>query len=194
MSLRRVLVGSVAAVGATVTLAAGVAFACITPSAVNLSTATGKVGDVVTINGTNWRMPQGSTTNGIEVHWKAPNGPLLATAVPDANGTFKTDFTIPDGPPGYYVVAAVMKDAQGLDVEGTPGRAIFEVQGLPAPPVTNAPARPFTENSGSSGSSFPIVLVVGLGVVGLALFAGGFVAVSRSRRAKAPASAAIRSD
>jgi hypothetical protein len=48
--------------------------------------------------------------------------------------------------------------------------------------------------AGSSGSSFPIVLAVGLGVVGRALFAGGFVAVSRSRRAKAPASVAVRQD
>ncbi len=194
MSLRRVFVGSVAAAGAAVALAGAAAFACIAPSAVNLSTATGKPGDVVTVNGTNWRMPPGSTTNGVEVHWKAPTGPLLATAVPDANGAFKTSFTIPDGPAGFYVVAAVMKDANGQDVEGTPGRAIFEVQGATSTPVTNAPARTFTESSGSSGSSFPIVLVAGLGAVGLALFAGGFVAVGRSRRAKAPVSAPVWRD
>lgn len=193
MSLRRVLVGSVAALGAAVTLASAAAFACITPAVVNLSTATGKPGDAVTIDGKSFRVPPGNTT-GVQVRWKTPDGPILATVMPDVNGSFSASFKVPDGPPGYYVIAAYLKDATGQDVEGTPGRALFEVQGAVAPPVTAAPARTFTESSGSSGSTFPLVLVVGLGVAGLGLFAGGFVAVSRSRKAKAPASAPVRQD
>ncbi len=193
MSLRRVLVGSVAALGAAVTLASAAAFACITPAAVNLSTATGKPGDVVTMTGTSFKMPEGTST-GVQIRWKTPDGPLLAQVIPDANGAFSATFKVPDGPPGYYVIAAVLKDATGQDVPSTPGRALFEVQGAVAPPVTPAPARTFTESSGTPGSSFPIILVGSLGVVGLALFAGGFVAVSRSRKAKAPAAAAVRQD
>ena len=192
MSLRRVFVGSCAAAGAAALLA-GTAFACITPATINLSTATGKPGDVVTISGKAFKLPP-NTSTGVQVRWKAPDGPLLATALPDMNGEFKATFTIPDGPPGYYVVAAVLKDAGGADVEGTPARALFEVQGAVPTPNTVAPARTFTESSGTSGSTFPIVLVVGLGVVGLGLFAGGFVAVTRSRRAKAPVSATVRRD
>lgn len=196
MSLRRVLAGSVAsvvAVAAAVTLAGAAAFACITPAAVNLSTATGKPGDVVTISGTSFKMPE-NVTAGVQIRWKTPDGPLLAQAMPDVNGAFTATFKVPDGPPGYYVVSAVLRDATGEDLPGTPGRALFEVQGpLPAP-VTVPPARVFTESSGSSGSTFPLVLVAGLGVVGLGLFAGGFVAVSRTRRATAPASAPARPD
>lgn len=193
MSLRRVFVGSFAAVGAAVTLASAAAFACITPAAINLSTATGRPGDVVTISGTSFKMPENVTT-GVQIRWKTPDGPLLAQAMPDVNGAFSTTFKVPDGPPGYYVVAAVLRDASGQDVPSTPGRALFEVQGAVATPVTAPPARTFTETSGTSGSTFPLVLVVGLGVVGLGLFAGGFVAVSRTRRAKAPASAPVRQD
>lgn len=193
MSLRRVLVGSVAALGAAVMLAGAAAFACITPAAVNLSTASGKPGDVVTMTGTSFKMPEGTST-GVQIRWKTPDGPLLAQVIPDVNGSFSATFKIPDGPPGYYVIAAVLKDATGQDVASTPGRALFEVQGAVAPPDTAAPARTFTESSGSSGSSFPIILAVGLGAVGLALFAGGFVAVSRSRRAKSPVTAPVRQD
>jgi len=138
-------------------------------------------------------MPEGTST-GVQIRWKTPDGPLLAQVVPDVNGSFSATFKVPDGPPGYYVIAAVLKDATGQDVPSTPGRALFEVQGPAPTPVTAAPARTFTETSGSPGSSFPIILAVGLGVAGLALFAGGFVAVSRSRRAKAPASVAVRHD
>src|SRR5262249_15684162 len=150
-----------------------------------LSTASGRVGDVITISGKDFKRPEGSTAQ-IEVHWQATDGKLLATAVPDVNGAFSTTFKVPDGPPGYYVITTDLKDPGVQPPSNAHGVVLFEVQGAAVSPDTVARARTFTETSGPSGSSFPMLLVLSLGVVGLGLFAGGFVAVSRSRRAKVP--------
>ena len=193
MSRRRVIVGSFAALAAALAVTSAAAFVCVTPATVNLSTAEGRPGDVITINGSSFSMPANVTT-GVQIRWGGSDGTVLAVALPDATGNFKTTFTVPDGPPGFYAVAAVLKDASGNDVSGTPGRAMFEVknvQALPAPPPQ---ARSFTPTADPTGSSFPVALVIGLGVVGLVLFMGGFVAVTRSRRSTSPTPARVRQD
>jgi hypothetical protein len=193
MSLRRRLVGFVAVTGSAVAVTGAVSFACITPASVNLSTASGKVGDVLTVTGSSFSMPANATT-GVQIRWKSPEGPLLSEVRPDDAGNFKTTITIPDGPPGYYVITAVLKDASGNDVPGTPGRALFEVRTEAAAPAPEPAAPTFTPSAGSDGSTFPLALVIGLGVVGLVLFAGGFLAVARFRRSSAPAPSPVRRD
>lgn len=57
----------------------------------------------------------------VEIRWNSATGPLLATATgPD----FSTDVTIPDAPPGSYVVLAVGRERQQTFV----ARAAFEVK------------------------------------------------------------------
>jgi len=195
MIRRRVLVGTFSAVAAAlaVTGAAAAAFACITPATISLSTAAGRPGDNVTITGKSFSVPAGNPT-GVQIFWGGAGGRLLAEAAPSGEGTFSAAFTVPDVAPGFYQVVAVLRDANNTDVAGTPGRALFEVQNVqaraPAPPEVQS----FTPSADPTGSTFPLALVIGLGVVGLALFTGGFVAVTRSRRAAAPAPARIRTD
>ena len=193
MSLRRRLVGFLAATGPAVAVTGAVSFACITPASVNLSTASGNVGDVLTVTGSDFSMPANATT-GVQIRWRGPDGPLLAVVRPDDAGRFKTTVTVPDGPPGYYMILAVLKDASGNDAPGTPGRALFEVRTEVAAPAPEPVAPTFTPTAGSDGSPFPLALVIGLGVVGLVLFAGGFLAVARSRRGAAPTPSPIRRD
>ncbi|MGH9223513.1 MAG: hypothetical protein ACRD2W_06930 [Acidimicrobiales bacterium] len=193
MSRRRVLVGSFAAVAAAIAVTGAAAFACITPASINLSTAAGRPGDVVTISGKSFSVPAGNPT-GVQIYWAAPNGKLLAEATPTAEGTFETTFRVPDGPPGFYQVVAVLRAADGADVAGTPGRALFEVQNVQAAPAPAPEIQSFTPTADPSGSTFPLALVIGLGVVGLVLFTGGFVAVTRSRKAVAPAPSPVRED
>ena len=192
MSRRRILVGSFAAAAAALSLTGAVAFACITPATVNLSTAEGRPGDLVTITGKSFGVAPAATN--VEIRWVAPNGRLLAEAVPTADGTFSASFNVPDGPPGFYAIVAVQRDASGVDWPGTPGRALFEVKNVQAAPAPQQPAQSFTPSADPSGSTFPLALVATLGVVGLVLFTGGFVAVTRSRKAAMPAPAPVRRD
>lgn len=190
MSLRRAAISSLAALGTALAVTGAAAFACITPASVNLSTAEGRPGDVVTVTGKSFTMPPGVTT-GVQVRWKAGDGPLLVEAVPDATGTFTARFTVPDGPPGYYPIVAVLRDASGQDVPGTPGRALFQIRNPQAAPAPEPVMGTFTP-ADSSGSNFPIAMVTALGVVGLLLFAGGFIAVTRARRGDRAQPAPVR--
>ncbi|MEW6155318.1 MAG: hypothetical protein AB1673_15235 [Actinomycetota bacterium] len=192
MSKLRAVAGSLVAAGAVVVAAGATAFACVTPAVINLSTAEGRPGQVVTVTGKAFSAPPGSS--GVEVRWAAPNGVLLAQAMPDGDGTFTTTFTVPDGPPGFYSVVAVLRDADGADVAGTPGRAMFELRTVAAAPTAEPDLQAFTPVAEPVGSSFPVALVAGLGVVGLVLFAGGFVAVTRTRRTSRPVPAPVRRD
>lgn len=192
MSFRRAVIGSVAVLGVVIGVGGAAAFACITPASLTLSTASGRPSDVITVSGSSFRLPENATT-GVQIRWHTPDGRVLAEVRPDDAGTFTTTITVPDGPPGYYVVTAVLRDASGNDAPGTPGRALFEVRGAPAPSAPPAVARTFTPSAGAS-NSFPLALVVGLGAVGLVLFTAGFVAVVRDRRGKAATPAAVRRD
>ena len=193
VSLRRAVVASFATVGAAVAVLGASAFACITPATLNLSSAAGRPGDVITVSGSSWQLGDSNTVP-VRVHWHAVGGAVLAEALPDQQGNFKTTITIPDGPPGYYAVTAVMRDASGADAPGTPSRALFEIRNPAAAPPPEPAVSTFTPTAEPSGSTFPLAMVMGLGVVGLVLFAGGFIAVTRGRRSAAGTPSPVRRD
>ena len=198
MRSRRTLVGSAGIIAVALGVTGAVAFACIPAARLGLSSASGKPGDVITISGAQFTMPANVTT-GIQIRWGEYDGPLLAEAHADATGNFTTTFTVPDAAAGAYPVTAVLFDANGDDVPGTPTRTIFEIRNATAAPAAAPPdtapapsAAPVTSGSGSSSS--PLGLIIGLGVLGLALFGGGFVAITRSRRGGQPSPARVRRD
>ncbi|MEX2289564.1 MAG: hypothetical protein WD794_04455 [Mycobacteriales bacterium] len=173
----------------------GVAYACTNLATLNLSTASGNVGDNVTVTGSSFRTPRGAgdVPMPVELHWNGADGPLLGKAVPDAAGNISASFQVPEGQAGYYVVLATQLD-KGVDAYGTPARAAFQILGangesVLAPQGTQTPAV-----SGGNGSGI-LALTVGLGALGLALFAAGFVAFSRqARRQEAPVPAKVRNN
>ena len=193
VSSRRVCIGGAAAVAAGLALAGATAFACVTPATLNLSSAEGRPGDVVTVTGKSWR-PDSNITTPVRIHWHSTQGPLLAQVVPDDIGEFTTTVTIPDGAPGFYAITGVLRDDSGADAPGTPSRALFEIRNPTATPVTEPPRSTFTPVAEPQASTFPLALVMGLGAVGLVLFAGGFIAVSRGRRTGAATPAPVRRD
>ena len=171
-----------AAVAAALSVAGSTAFACIAPATLNLSSAAGRPGDVITVKGQSWQSPSQAGTTPVRIHWHSPQGQVLGQAVVDGQGSFETAITIPDGPPGFYAITGVQRDDQGSDAPGTPSRALFEIRNPAAAPAPEPAASTFTPTAEPEGSSFPLALVMGLGAVGLLLFAGGFIAVTRSRR------------
>lgn len=189
MALRRVVLGSLTAVGLALAIAGTSAFACVAPARLGLSTESGRPGDLITVSGASFITPP-EAANIVQLRWNDYNGPLLAEVQPQ-NGNFSTTVTVPDAPPGSYMLFAILHDRDGADVAGTPARTLFEIRDPAAPPVTAAAEQPTPQPAtpvpSSSGSSFPLALVLGLGVLGLALFGGGFVAVTRMRKGSAPA-------
>jgi len=183
-----------AAAAAAVAVAGATAFACIAPATLNLSSAAGRPGDVITVKGQSWQAPSpaGASTP-VRIHWHSPQGEVLGQAAVDTQGSFEATVTIPDGPPGFYAITGVQRDDQGGDAPGTPSRALFEIRSPTAVPAPEPAASTFTPTAEPGGSSFPLALVTGLGAVGLLLFAGGFVAVTRSRRSESPAPERVRS-
>ncbi|MDQ3463973.1 MAG: hypothetical protein M3500_04560, partial [Actinomycetota bacterium] len=150
----------------SVMMFAGIAYACTNLPTLNLSTASGNVGDNVTVTGSSFRIPRAATdaVMPVSLSWNGAGGPVLATAVPDAAGNISATFTIPEGQAGYYVVLATQLDAKGVDAYGTPTRAAFQILGA----------------NGESAVS-PAGLF-GLGALGLGLFAAGFTAFARQTR------------
>ena len=185
MTGRRVRVSSLVFAAATAIAVTGAtAFACITPAGLNLSTAQGRPGDVVTISGTSWNAS--GSPDGVQIRWAAPDGPLLAQVMPTDDGKFTTSFKVPAAAAGFYSIVGVLRDATGNDAAGTPSRVLFEIQNPVATPVTQPPAPTITPTPNDGGSSFPLAIVIGLGAIGLVLFAGGFAAVARTRRTAHP--------
>jgi len=196
MSIRRMTLGSVVFAGVALVGSSAAAFACTNLAMLNLSSATGKAGDTVTVTGSSFRMPANVTT-GIQVKWNGVDGAVLNEVRPDRAGNFSTTITVPESQPGYYVITAVLRDARGIDVSGTPARAQFQVLGGAAKPVPAPAAAQLSSGAtgSSAGSAVPGALVAGLGVLGLVLFGAGFVAAARIRRpVPAAAKAPVRRD
>lgn len=182
---------TVAAAAVLATVAVG--FACTNLATLNLSSAAGKPGDVVTVTGSSFAVNSRDVAASFPValHWNGVDGLTLATVQPDKAGNISATFTVPDGQPGYYVIVATQKDARGIDTYGTPARASYQILGPNGQSVIQAagpsPA-PVTSEPSSTGI---IALTVGMGVLGLALFGAGFVAFLRQVR-QAPAGAVVR--
>lgn len=161
------------------------AMACTNLATLNLSTASGSVGDSVTVTGSSFSVPRGDAPMvPVVLSWNGADGEVLAEVTPDSAGNIRATFSVPEGQAGYYVIVASQKNAEGVDQYGTPARASFQILGpngesLAQPAGSQSPAVPAEPNS-----SGMIALTVGLGVLGLALFAAGFTAFVRQARGR----------
>ena len=193
MNLRRkCLLGLGGASGALV-LAGAAAFACTNLATLNLSSNAGKAGDTVTVTGSSFRVDRTDVTRSLPVilHWNGVDGAVLAQVQPDKAGNISATFSVPEGQPGYYVIVATQRNAQGVDQYGTPARASYQILGPNGQSVVQAASSPAGAVGSEGSSSGIIALTVGLGALGLALFAAGFIAFVRQAR-RAPAAATVR--
>ena len=184
-----------------------VAFACTNLATLNISSSSGKPGDVVKITGTSFGVSTEKTPlNPVVLHWNGVDGPVLATVEADKTGNISSDVTIPQGPAGSYVIVATQTkqvveqpgaptghDPRAANVFGTPARVAFTITGAGADTATSPVGATSVTVPGDSTPAALLALTVGLDVVGLALFGAGFAAVVRQvRRRDVPA--AIRRD
>ncbi len=195
MNLRKKVTTVFGAAAAASVIAGAAAFACTNLATLNLSSTAGKAGDQVTVTGSSFRVGTGSTpTDPVVLRWNGVEGTELARVTPDRAGNISATFAIPEGQPGYYVIVATQKNAQGVDAYGTPARASFQILGANGQSVVTPAASSAGSTVASSPSSSGIIaLTVGLGALGLALFGAGFVAfVRQARRRDVPATAQVR--
>jgi hypothetical protein len=196
MAAKKSLTVALSAAVVSVMMFAGIAYACTNLATLNLSTASGNVGDNVTVTGSSFRTPRAATdaVMPVSLSWNGAGGPALATAVPDAAGNISATFTIPEGQAGYYVVLATQLDAKGADAYGTPARAAFQILGANGESVVSPPGSQAPVATDGSGSGI-LALTVGLGALGLGLFAAGFTAFARqTRRQEVPTAAKVRNN
>ena len=195
MNVRKKVMTVFSAAAAASVIAGAAAFACTNLATLNLSSTAGKAGDSVTVTGSSFRVASATSNPGdVVLRWNGVEGTELARVVPDKAGNISASFAIPQGQPGYYVIVATQKNAQGVDAYGTPARASFQILGANGQSVVT----PAVSSAGSTVASSPsssgiIALTVGLGALGLALFGAGFVAfVRQARRRDVPVTASVR--
>ncbi len=172
------------------------AFACTNLATLNLSTASGGVGDTVTVTGSSFRTATGDNpVMPVVLNWNGADGPILAETTPDAAGNISATFSVPEGQPGYYVLVASQKDAEGVDAYGTPARASFQILGPNGQSVVQPAGNQVAPVTADPSSSGIIALTVGLGALGLALFGAGFTAfVRQARTREVPVASKVRND
>lgn len=208
MALRRRAVGAASVGPVAVMLAAAVtasvAWACTNLATLNLSTADGRVGDIITVSGSGFAVPRGIPAPEpvpVAVHWNGIDGPVLATATPDRPGTFTVTFTVPDALPGNYVLVATqstLSQAPGgasvtVPALGTPARAGFRVTPVGAPVLRAGTSSPVA--GGGTGSDVLLAATVVMVTLCLAAIIVGAIAVTcdpRRRPAPRPAPASRR--
>jgi hypothetical protein len=196
MNLRRKVVTAFTAAAAASVIAGAAAFACTNLATLNLSSTAGKAGDQLTVTGSSFRVARAGQADpgAVVLHWNGVEGSELARVTPDKAGNISASFAVPEGQPGYYVIVATQKNAQGIDAYGTPARASFQILGANGQSVVT----PAVSSAGGTVASSPsssgiIALTVGLGALGLALFGAGFVAfVRQARRRDVPVTASVR--
>ncbi len=137
-------------------------------------------------------------TNPVQIRFGSETGPVLGSFQPDQQrfaqwgpGTV----TIPaDAPAGRHVLVATQELADAdAGIRGIPARTVIEVLGPAGVPVVGAPLSPPVEAraegvevTDDDGVPVAAVLLVGLGVAGVAMFAAGSAtAVARRRPAGA---------
>lgn len=182
------------------------AFACSNLATLVLSSRRGHSGATITLTGASFIYPKassGQAPSKVVVHWQGEDGPVLAEAVPDRFGSISATFTVPEAPPGRYVITATQltpRTTPGAAPDaaptyfaepGTPARASFELVAPGESVAGRAPTtEPVTESSGDLDSTVWVVLTAAFGAVALSLFGGGLVAfIHQSRQAKVPAEA-----
>ena len=179
------------AIGVGVVALASAAFACVSGPAMNLNPGQARPGSEVTVTGTGWRK-----ADPVLIRFNALNGPVLATMTPASEG-FSGTVTIPaDVKPANYVLIATQTAADG-SLTQMPVRALLTVVGDGGVPTLTAPvaatdtARPAALAKSESVSTASLVLV-GLGVAGIAMFVAGMAALLAGRRREQPEPAAVR--
>ena len=179
-SARRWTIG-VALAGVGVLLPASVAWACL--SLAGITTGGGSVppGGTLTLTGIEFG------SNPVQVHLDSLDGPVLATATPDAkSGNFTQAVTLPaDVPAGQHVLmateaAATANGKNNGAATGVPARAVIQV-GNTAAAAAAAPARPLALAS-DSGTGVATLALIALVVAAAGLFLAGAVSMAASRR------------
>jgi hypothetical protein len=165
---------------------AAVAWACLPVANITASPTAAQAGQPVNVTGSEFG------SNPVQIHFNALNGPVLATFTPDNNGNFAGAVTIPSSAqtgPAVLVAteaAATSSGPTGGSSAGVPTRTVVQVLGAggSAPlAVTAAGAgRPAGVVTSSSGVGTGALLLVGLGVFGVALFVAGGIALMTSGR------------
>ncbi|MFN2608453.1 MAG: hypothetical protein ABR511_11285 [Acidimicrobiales bacterium] len=200
----------VAGLGAAA-LAGLTAFACTNLATLSLSTPDGRPADTVVVTGSGFSVTRaataapaepGPTPTPVVLHWNAIDGPVLASTVPDGAGTFRLSFTVPDAPPGNYMVVATQSRqvpvptgaTMTVNELGTPARVAFEVTAVGAPLLRAGSSSPVSGADSMGGD-----LRLGVAVLLVALCLGatvvGVVAITcdpRRRPAARPATARRR--
>ena len=133
-------------------------------------------------------------TNPVQVRWDSESGPILGSFQPDQQrfaqwgpGTV----TIPaDASAGRHVLVAT-QELPDVDagIRGIPARTVIEVVGPASVPVIGAPLSPpvgarsdGVELTADDGVPVAGVVLVGLGVAGVAMFVTGMASAAARRR------------
>jgi hypothetical protein len=169
---------------------AAFAWACLPVASMTSSPAAAQGGQQVNVTGSEFY-----GTNPVQIHFNAIDGPVLATFTPNANGAFTGAVTIPtNAPVGPAVLvateaAATATSPTGGSSAGVPTRTVVQIVGSGgSAPLAVAPsgaARPSGVLTSSSSVGVGALLLVGLGVLGVALFLAGGVALVTDRRRSA---------
>ena len=172
---------------------AAVAWACLPVASVTSAPGSAQAGQQVTVTGNEFY-----GTNPVQIHFNGLNGPVLGQFTPNSNGAFVGAVTIPaDAPVGPAVLvateaAATATSPTGGSSAGVPTRTVVNVVGPGgSSPIAVAPsgiARPSGVVTQSSSVSTGALVLVALGVLGVALFvAGGVALITSGRRREATA-------
>lgn len=168
MRSKRTVVGAFLGAAAVV-VAASAAWACTSFSTLRLGQTSGGPGTELAVTGAG-----AEAGKPVTLRWGSLTGPVLATAVVDAGGAFAIPVTVPEGLGGVHVVLAI-------DAAGDVARAAFEVTGARYGGGSSAG----TGAGGAGGSpSQPLaggLLILALGVGGLAVVGGGLAVAGRQR-------------
>jgi hypothetical protein len=177
-----------------------IAWACTNLATVSPDKPAAEPDDTLTITGQSFAPVQGQGHSGtsaspVAIRFNSLEGQVLGTATPNAAGDFTATIRVPKVDPGQYVLVATQTQ-EGGPAFGTPARVAITVLGpggQPAPaqaaPVGRAPISiaPVAKNS-----SVGLVLLAVIGVLAVALLAGGaaaFVAEARRREVGAKVAA-----
>jgi hypothetical protein len=163
-----------------------VAWACVAVVALNANPQSVAAGGTTAVTGKDF-----APGAPIEIHLDSPTGRLLATQPPHDNSvmmnSWRLNVPIPaDVPPGEHALIAV-QDYHNMNA-GVPARATIFV-GQPAAGPAAPAARPAAIPV-SSGPSTASLVLVGLGVAGVALLVAVVLSMAASGRQRQPQSRA----
>jgi len=120
--------------------AVGVAYACTALAVAETNVRTATVGDTVTVTGKFFAPhdPSDIRTSPAIVRMDRVDGPALAQASPNGDGTFSVNITVPATDAGEHVVIITQTGISGAPAYGSPARTVLRV--TPAPAAAQAAA------------------------------------------------------